>query len=216
MIKAIDFQRLQNSKNLSLFPNVIDMRSILSSLKTTHMKSLLTAIALTFSCLFLLQSDLAAQQFPAIDKSPADISTFRVNKQAVAKVVYSRPQKNGRDIFGNLVPFDKIWRTGANECTEITFYKDVVFGGQEVKAGTYALFTIPGKEKWTLILNKAINQWGSYGYDVNEDVCRFEAAVKEAPEVIEAFAIIFFESDNGAQMIMAWDKTMVPVSIEMK
>lgn len=180
------------------------------------MKSLLTISTLVLSCLFLLQSDVAAQQFPALDKSPADISTFRVNKQAVAKVVYSRPQKNGRDIFGNLVPFDKIWRTGANECTEISFFKDVVFGGQEVKAGTYALFTIPGKEKWTVILNKAINQWGSYGYDANEDVCRFEVAVKEAPEVIEAFAIIFFESDNGAQMIMAWDKTMVPVPIEVK
>lgn len=68
------------------------------------MKSLLTTIALALSCLFLVQSDLAAQQFPALDKSPADISTFRVNKQAVAKIVYSRPQKNGREIFGSLVP----------------------------------------------------------------------------------------------------------------
>lgn len=85
-----------------------------------------------------------------------------------------------------------------------------------MKAGTYALFTIPGKEKWTIILNKAFNQWGSYGYDPAEDVCRFDAAVQETPEMVEAFAIIFFESENGAQMIMAWDKTMVPVSIEVK
>lgn len=180
------------------------------------MKPILTLFSFTLALLFFFQADLSAQKFPALDKSPADISYYRLNKKPVAKVVYSRPQKNGREIFGNLVSYDKIWRTGANECTEITFYQDVIFGGQEVEAGTYALFTIPGAEKWTVILNKAIDQWGSYGYDAAEDVCRFEAAVQDAPEAVEAFAIIFFESDNSAQMIMAWDKTMVPVTIETK
>lgn len=76
------------------------------------------------------------------------------------KIVYGRPLKNGRTIFGGIIPYDKVWRTGANEATEITFYKDVVFGGQAVKAGTYSLFTIPGKKEWTFILNKDLDIWG--------------------------------------------------------
>jgi hypothetical protein len=180
------------------------------------MKNLLTLFTLVVSTLFFVQSDLAAQTFPALDKSPVDFAHYRVDKESVGRVIYSRPQKNGREIFGNLVAYDKIWRTGANECSEVTFFKDVELGGQTVAAGTYALFTIPGAEQWTIILNKGINQWGSYGYDAAEDVLRIEAPVKETPEVVEAFSVVFFDADEGSSMILAWDRTMVAVPIRVK
>ncbi|MBK8492845.1 MAG: DUF2911 domain-containing protein [Saprospirales bacterium] len=180
------------------------------------MKPALTFFTLTLAILLLAQSDLSAQKFPALDVSPADVAYYRVNKEPVAKVIYSRPQKNDREIFGTLVPYDKIWRTGANECTEITFFKDVMLGDQEVKAGTYALFSIPGKEKWTLVLNKGTDQWGAYGYDVEEDVTRVEVAVEKTPEVVEAFSITFMDADQGTKMILAWDRTMVAVPVVAK
>ncbi|MCB9284668.1 MAG: DUF2911 domain-containing protein [Lewinellaceae bacterium] len=180
------------------------------------MKTIPTLLVFACSLLFFAQNDLSAQVFPALDKSPADISYYRVNKQPVAKVIYSRPQKNDREIFGSLVPYDKVWRTGANECSEITFYQDVMLGGQEVKAGTYALFTIPGKEKWTIILNKGTDQWGSYGYDAGEDVLRVEANAEETPAVVEAFSIVFSDADQGSKMVLAWDRTMVSVPVMAK
>ena len=180
------------------------------------MKPILTFFTLTLAVLLLAQSDLSAQKFPALDKSPADVAYYRVNKQPVAKVIYGRPQKNDREIFGSLVPYDKIWRTGANECTEITFFQDVMVGDQEIKAGTYALFSIPGKEKWTIVLNKGTDQWGSYGYDAEEDVARVEAAVEKTPEVVDAFSITFMDADQGAKMILAWDQTMVAIPVVAK
>jgi hypothetical protein len=80
------------------------------------------------------------------------------------KVTYGQPSKKGRVIFGDLVPYGEVWRTGANEATEITFSSDVVISGKTIKAGTYTLFTIPQKNTWTIILNSELKQWGSYGY----------------------------------------------------
>ena len=170
-----------------------------------------------FIATFLVPIDLSAQKFPALDKSPVDISYYRMNKQAAIKVIYSRPQKNGREVFGNLVPYDKVWRTGANECSEIKFYKDALLAGLEVKAGTYALFTIPGKEKWTIILNNGLDQWGAFGYDAAEDALRVEVPVRPTDEPVEAFAITFSESEDGAvNLVLAWDRTKVEVPVAMK
>ena len=180
------------------------------------MKFILPFFVFTLPVLLFAQSDSNTLQFPALDKSPADISYYRVNKEPVAKVIYSRPQKNDREIFGGLVPYDKIWRTGANECSEIKLYQDVLFGDQEIPAGTYALFTIPSVEKWTIILNKGTDQWGSYGYDAAEDVARIEVPVEKMKESIEAFAITFLEADMGSKMVLAWDHTMVAVPIRTK
>jgi hypothetical protein len=104
----------------------------------------------------LLALDAAAQRLAPLDPSPADIAYLRPGGRGtvpVAKVVYSRPQKKGRTMIGATEPFGKVWRVGANETTEIKFYKDVTFGDKEVKAGTYALYAIPGEKDWTLILN---------------------------------------------------------------
>ena len=160
----------------------------------------------------LFSIDVSAQKFSDIDKSPHDISYFKAMRNAppVIKVLYGRPQKKGRTIFGNLVPFDKVWRTGANEATEVTFFQDVKLGEKEIKAGTYTLLTIPGKNSWTIILNSDTDVWGSYYYDKDKDVARIDVPVKNTDEV-EYFSIAFTKETNGANMILAWDNIMVAV-----
>ena len=166
--------------------------------------------------LLFATNDLSAQNFPGLDKSPTDITTFpRRGTDKVIKVVYGRPQVKGREIFGNLAPYNKIWRTGANEATEITFYKDVKIGGKAVKAGTYTVFTIPNEDgKWTFILNSMLNQWGAYQYSENNDVIRVEVNTKKSDENIEAFSITVEKSKSGATMYLGWEKTIVEIPIE--
>ncbi len=129
------------------------------------------------------------------------------------KVVYGQPSKKDREIFGKLVPFGQVWRTGANEATEITFAKDVTFGGTAVKAGTYTLFTIPGEKEWSVILNSSSKQWGSYGYDKVKDknVAEVKAAVSATKEVVEKLTIA--AEDTG--IVISWDKTSVSVPIAL-
>lgn len=162
--------------------------------------------------LFFTSETATAQKFPPLDKSPMDIASFpaRGSNKAI-KVVYSRPQKKGRDIFGGLEAFGKVWRTGANEATEITFYQNTTLGGKAIKAGTYSLFTIPEKDKWTIILNSGLNEWGAYEYKESEDVLRYEVPVQKTASTVEVFSIVFEKTDNGANMILAWDNTMVSV-----
>jgi hypothetical protein len=158
---------------------------------------------------------LFAQNFSELDNSPVDIETFpRRGNDKVVKVVYSRPQVNGREVMGNLVKYGKIWRTGANEATEITFYKEVKIGSKKVKAGTYTLFTIPEKDHWTVILNSELNQWGAYTYNEANDVLRIKATVSKSPTLIEAFSITLEKSAKGANLYMGWENTIVTLPIE--
>ncbi len=155
-----------------------------------------------------------AQKFPPLDKSPLDAATYpssyRVSDKNV-KVVYSRPQMKGRTIFGNLVDYNKVWRTGANEASEITFYQDTKVGSETVKAGTYSLFTIPGESEWTIIINTKLNQWGAYSYDKSADVARVTANASTDNKSLEEFAITFEEKDGEVHMVMGWDTTRVRV-----
>lgn len=179
------------------------------------MKKLLTiafvAIALAFS------TEANAQKFSGLDKSPADIATFpssyKVADKAV-KVTYSRPQLKGRSV-SELAKAGEVWRTGANEAVEITFYKDANVGGTDIKAGTYSLFTIPERGEWTVILNKNLNQWGAYSYDEGADVARVKATESSDDEALEAFSIAFEEAEGGANMVMGWGKTRVTLPIKM-
>lgn len=156
-----------------------------------------------------------------IDKSPVDISYYPVraafDKDAspLAKVQYGRPHKNGREIFGKLEPFGKVWRTGANENTEIRFYTDVSFGGEEVPAGTYSLFTIPNEDTWTVILNKQTDRWGAYSYDESQDIARVEAPLQQPAATVEVLSIYFQGEDRSkAELAIAWDNSLVKVPIE--
>ncbi|AKA34340.1 DUF2911 domain-containing protein [Flagellimonas lutaonensis] len=169
-------------------------------------------LLLTLVLALVFNNETNAQEFSGLDKSPADIaaypSSYRVSDKAV-RVIYSRPQLKGRSL-SELAPEGKVWRTGANEAPEITFYKDAKVGGQDIKAGTYSLFTIPGENEWTIILNKNLNQWGAYSYDSDADVARIKAKASSSSESLEAFSITF---DNNGNMHMGWGTTRVEVPI---
>ncbi|WP_343485611.1 DUF2911 domain-containing protein [Allomuricauda sp. d1] len=173
-----------------------------------------------FSATLLLTGELTAQKFSGLDKSPADIASYPTSykeSDKAVRVIYSRPQLKGRAL-SELAPSGKVWRTGANEATEITFYKDANVGGQDVQAGTYSMFTIPGEEEWTIILNGNLNQWGAYSYDNAADITRIKAKTSTDSENLEAFSVAFKEADNGADMVMGWGTTRVevPMSFSME
>ena len=158
-----------------------------------------------------------AQKFAGIDKSPMDAAFWRASRNAPvkAKIIYSRPMKNNRDVWGTLVPYGKVWRVGANETTEITFSQDVTFGGKAVKAGTYALYAIPGETEWTVILNSKLNTWGNYQYDESADLVRVKGIVGDNESVVEAFSIIFENQDDGStHLVMGWDNKHARVPIK--
>ena len=176
------------------------------------MKKNVLVIAL-FAIAVLFSNETSAQKFDPMDKSPMDAASFPSSykiSDKIVKVVYSRPQLNGRDL-AKLAPSGKIWRTGANEAAEITFYKDVTFGGQAVKAGRYSLFTIPDDGEWTIILSTAKNVWGAYFYKQDEDVVRVKGKVSESDDTIEAFSMIF---DDKMNLHMGWGKTIITVTIK--
>jgi Protein of unknown function (DUF2911) len=135
-------------------------------------------------------------------------------KDSYLKITYSQPHKRGRDIFGTLVPFGEVWRTGANEATEITLSKDIFINGQLLAAGTYSLFTIPEKEKWTVVLNKDLGLWGSYNYNSKMDVLRFEAPVQSAAVIYEPFTIQINQRNNKADIELLWDRIKVSFPID--
>jgi hypothetical protein len=146
--------------------------------------------------------------------SPASTLKQRVGNTDI-EVVYSRPSMRGRAVFGGLVPYGEVWRTGANNATRISFSTPVTFQGTRVDAGSYELFTVPGKDEWTVILQKAAKQWGAYVYDQKNDVARGTAKPVDHPEAVETFAINFADlRDDSATLNLIWDRTRVPVRIE--
>lgn len=140
-------------------------------------------------------------------------TTFARYKDSYLRIVYSQPQKKGREVFGSLVPFGQVWRTGANEATEITVTRDIKINGNDLKAGTYALFTIPDKNNWTIILNSDLGQWGSYNYNAKMDVLRFTVTPAETP-LFEAFTITIDQKNDKAGINMIWERTKVTIPIQ--
>lgn len=155
--------------------------------------------------MFCFQTAIA-QEFKGLDKSPMDIAAFPSSYKEpnkLVKITYSRPQLNGR-ILSDLAPSGKVWRTGANEAAEITFYTDMKLGSQTVQAGTYTLYTIPGEKEWTVIINKDLNVWGSYYYDESKDVARTTVPLIEGKESLEAFSMVFEEATDGIHLHLGW------------
>lgn len=179
---------------------------------------------LAFCLLLSILSVSAQSKFAPIDKSPMDVSYYPVNypilkiqdratEALVARVVYSRPQKNGRMVFGELVEFGKVWRLGANEATEIDFFKDVKIGGKKIKKGRYTLYAVVNPDRWVMILNTDADTWGSFKYDEKKDVVRVEVPVQKNTENLEAFAISFEKSNGGINLLAAWDEVIVRMPI---
>lgn len=175
--------------------------------KLLSLSLLIAAIAFT--------NNMNAQKFSGLDKSPMDMASYPTDykvSEKVVRIIYGRPQLKNRSL-AELAPTGQVWRTGANEAAEITFYQDVNFGGKDIEAGSYSLFTIPGEDEWTVILNKNLNQWGSYFYEEEADVARVTVPNGNDSSSLEEFSIAFDNMDNGAKMTMGWDTTRVAVPI---
>ncbi|HSP12373.1 MAG TPA: DUF2911 domain-containing protein [Salegentibacter sp.] len=152
--------------------------------------------------------------------SPEEIVTFSKGDLEL-EVFYNRPYKKDREIFGELVPFNEVWRTGANEATTFTSNKDILVDGSELKAGKYTLWTIPMEESWKVIFNSQMYPWG---IDLEEKAYRdaeFDALVLEVPvntseTSLEQFTILFEEANDLVFMILSWDRTRIMVPIKEK
>ena len=162
----------------------------------------------------------AQTKLPPVDKSPMDMSYYptdypllKIQNQAteplVARVIFSRPQKNGRVIFGELLKYGEVWRLGANEATEIEFYRNVTIGNSKIKKGRYTLYCIPNADRWTLILNKETDTWGAFKYDDKKDILRIDAPLQKQSEVLDSFVLAFEKSTKGANLVIAWDDIRV-------
>ncbi len=150
-------------------------------------------------------------------KSPLAIAKFQ-NADYYIKVTYSQPHKNNRVIFGDLVPYGKIWRLGANEATELTLTRAITIGGKKIAPGTYSLFAIPTENQWTLIVSKQLGLWGSFDYDQAKDACRIDLPVSKNDTEWEAFTIKLENpaKDQNVNMIFMWDKVKVVAPIKLK
>ena len=174
-------------------------------------KTFLVIALLFFSGIFLKQAK--AQDFKGLDKSPMDLASYPDNyriSDKVIKIVYSRPQLKGRSL-ANLAKFGKKWRTGANEATEITFFKDVNFGGTPVKSGTYTMYTIPGETNWTVVLSSQLNVWGVYFHKDENDVAKITIPVKKSEEIIDIFSIVI---DKDMTIHMGWGDVILSIPVQ--
>lgn len=150
--------------------------------------------------------------------SPAAVADYH-QKGIDVEVTYSRPSKKKRFIFGReqdnaLVPYGKVWRTGANEATIIKIDQEVIFAGKPVEPGTYSLWTIPGQSSWRIILNKETGQWGT-NYNDGQDFLKGDAPIRINKKAEELFKIYFEEKPNGVNMILSWDQTEAIVPIQL-
>lgn len=174
-----------------------------------------TIIKITSLCMLSLciGTGLKAQSIsmPAASSGQTVIQDFGLGKITVK---YSRPNTKGRMIFGKMEPYGAVWRTGANSATVISFTDDVTFAGKPVPAGEYALFTIPGKDEWTVILNKTTKQWGAYDYKEAEDFLRVKVKAATLKEKVETFGISFTNVfPTKATLQLDWETTSLKVDL---
>ncbi|HEX3623936.1 MAG TPA: DUF2911 domain-containing protein [Verrucomicrobiae bacterium] len=174
--------------------------------------ALAVAGGLAFSSQLFAQSPRV--NFPAA--SPACTVKQRVGLTDIT-VVYSRPGMKDRTVFGGIVPYDTVWRTGANQATKITFSTPVKLEGNDIPAGTYSLFTIPGKDQWTIIINKDADQFGAFKYKADDDLVRFTVTPRTLTDTtLDAFTIEFNRiRDDSALLMLIWDKTVVPIKLQV-
>jgi hypothetical protein len=163
--------------------------------------------ALSLIAAFSLGNLSAQKDGKKMASPPAKLETSIGGAKVIVK--YSQPSVKGREIFGGLVPFGKVWRTGANDATTISFSEDMKVNGKELKAGTYTLFTIPGEKEWTFIFNSELGQWGAYKYDEKKDVLK----VTSKPIKHKMTEQMTFSSDRD-NLYLDWAETRVALKIE--
>ena len=159
-------------------------------------------------------ASITSAQEKAIERpSPTALTAIRY-KDSYIKITYCQPKKRGRVIFGGVVPYGQVWRTGANEATEITATKDIFIKGVLLPAGTYSIFTIPEKENWTIIINKEVGLWGSYNYNEKLDVMRFVIPAQSTTQTHESFTIQFDQRNSVADLLLLWDQVKISIPIQ--
>ncbi len=179
-------------------------------------REIAAALLLTGSVLAVHAQDIVIQPrpdritttAPVAKKSPMNSASLATPK-GYARIVYSQPMLRGREMFGDQVPFGKVWRLGANETTELFLTAEAQMGGKTLPAGAYSVFAIPEADKWTLIFNRDLGQWGAYNYDAGKDVLRVDVPVSRGEETFEAFTAYF---DEGT-LNLAWGTTRVVVPV---
>ena len=163
--------------------------------------------------------------FPNSTQAQNDKKDLRVSPKAAViqtvgftevRIDYSRPGVKKREIWGKLVPYDAVWRAGANEATKITFSTDVTVEGKKLKKGSYSLFAIPGKNDWTIIFNKVADQWGAFEYNESEDALRVKVKTEKAIWQEWLSYTINKASDTSAVIRLEWEKIKVPFKVEVK
>lgn len=192
------------------------------------MKKILILAVLVFAMSSMqAQSGEKEMKFPGIDKSVMDMAYYppraafrafaktdeeKMAGQPVMRVTYSRPLKNEREVFGELVKPGEMWRIGANEATEIMLMKDVKVGETELKAGRYTMYIMPSAREWEVHFSTDTDGWGHYAFKPEESgVAKITVATAETPSTVEALSIMFEKSEDGAHMIVAWDDTMARI-----
>ncbi len=181
--------------------------------KSTYIK-----IIITLYTILLYTLNTNAQSFKNLDAVSHDISYLRETMVTppLVKVIYGRPKAKTNQVFGSKIPFGEVWRTGANEATEVKLYKDTKFGSTFVKAGTYTLVTIPGEKEWEIILSSNLDVWGAFQYDPKADVARIKVPVSRA-ENLETFSIVFKKAaQKQTLMVLGWGSTRVKIPLEIK
>lgn len=162
--------------------------------------------------LFAATSQAQELKLPALSPSAKisqDFSTSTID------ISYSRPSMRGRTIFGNLVAYGEVWRTGANSATKVKFGEDVIIDGQNLKAGEYALYTVPGMKEWEIIFNKGTGNWGASGYEKTDDVLRFKVKPKETERTVQTFTInISNITLNSCNIEMMWENTRIVIPVK--
>jgi hypothetical protein len=191
-------------------------------------------IKLIFSLLFSFFLVSASAQVAAskntiispLDQSPMDMAYFpnnytilksqdKVKEAPLARVIFSRPQKNNRTVFGELIDYNTIWRLGANEATEIEFFREVKVGGKKVPKGRYTLYAIPQPGEWIIIINRDTDVWGAFKYDQKKDVARVTVPTIKNAVPVEIFSMDFVRSGNTVNLNIAWDDVSVNVPINL-
>ncbi|MES2457135.1 MAG: DUF2911 domain-containing protein [Bacteroidota bacterium] len=176
-------------------------------MKTTIKTLVLSALALS------LHAEIKAQgvQIPQASTAQTITQAFGLGKITIN---YSRPNTKGRKIFGALEPYDAVWRTGANSATTISFSEAVKIEGQDLAAGEYGLFTIPGANEWTIIINKGAKQWGAYEYKAADDVLRVKVKAGKLKDKVETFTIQLTDVyPTSAKLQLQWENTSLAVNL---
>ncbi|HTN05201.1 DUF2911 domain-containing protein [Agriterribacter sp.] len=189
------------------------------------MKKIKKTLAVAIGLMLMLFAG-AQENWPPLDNSPMDMiylpvdyPILKIRKSApetpVIKIIYSRPQKKKRTVFGELVDYGSVWRLGANEATELDLFKDVKIANTKIRKGRYTLYAIPYKEKWTIIINKENDVWGAFAYDEKKDILRTDVKTEKNAEPVESFTMMFEKTGTGANLLITWEdvKVSLPVTL---